>query len=97
MAKAGLTVTKSELINAPIINEFPMAVECRLVKFNEDGVCIGEIVNVSADESVLGEDGLIDPEKLQAITFDPVHNAYIKLGEKVGNAFFDGKAFKTLF
>lgn len=94
MAKAGLTVTKSKFVNAPIINEFPMTVECNLLKFNEDGICIGEIVNISADESVLGADGLIDPEKLEAITFDPVHNAYIKLGEKVGNAFSDGKRLK---
>lgn len=91
MTKAGLTTQKSDFVNAPIINEFPMAVECELLKFNEDGICIGKIVNISADESVLGEDGLIDPEKLQAITFDPVHNAYLKLGERVGNAFSDGK------
>lgn len=94
IAKAGLTTVKSEFVNAPIINEFPMTVECNLLKFNEDGICIGEIVNISADESVLGEDGLIDPEKLQAVTFDPVHNAYIKLGEKVGSAFSDGKKLK---
>ncbi|MBR3788612.1 MAG: flavin reductase family protein [Clostridia bacterium] len=91
MQKAGFTVTKSEFVNAPIINELPMAVECNLLKFNEDGICIGEIVNVSADESVLGDDGKIDPQKVQAITFDPIHNTYIKLGEKVGNAFSDGK------
>ncbi len=71
-----------------------MCVECKLIKFNEDGICIGEIVNVSADESVLGEDGMIDPSKLGAITFDPVHHSYITLGEKVGNAFADGKALK---
>jgi flavin reductase (DIM6/NTAB) family NADH-FMN oxidoreductase RutF len=91
MKKAGFTVTKSEFTNAPIINELPMSVECNLLKFNEDGICIGEIVNFSADERVLGEDGKIDPQKLEAITFDPVHNTYIKLGEKVGNAFLDGK------
>lgn len=91
MAKAGLTTQKSEFVNAPVINEFPMTIECELLKFNEDGICVGKIVNISADESVLGEDGLVDPEKLQAITFDPVHNAYLKLGEKVGNAFSDGR------
>ena len=94
MAKAGFTTTKSDFVNAPIINELPMSVECKLLKFNEDGICIGEIVNVSADESVLGEDGKIDPSKVEAITFDPVHNTYIKLGEKVGNAFSDGKKIK---
>ena len=94
MKKAGLTTVKSAFVNAPIINEFPMTIECKLLKFNEDGICIGEIVNVSADESVLGSDGQIDPEKLQAITYDPVHHTYIKLGEKVGNAFSDGKRIK---
>ncbi len=94
MAKSGLTTTKSEFVNAPIINEFLMTVECNLLKFNEDGICIGEIVNVSADESILGDDGKIDPQKLQPISFDPVHNTYIKLGEKVGNAFSDGNKLK---
>ena len=94
MQKSGLTTVKSAFVNAPVINEFPMAIECRLLKFNEDGICIGEIVNVSADESVLGEDGQIDPQKLDAITYDPVHHTYIKFGEKVGNAFSDGKKLK---
>jgi len=94
MKKAGLTTVRSAFVNAPIINEFPMTVECKLLKFNEDGICIGEIVNVSADTAVLGDDGLIDPEKLCAITYDPVHHTYIKLGEKVGNAFSDGKKLK---
>ena len=94
MKKAGFTVTKSDFVNAPIINELPMAVECKLLKFNEDGICIGEIVNISIDEKVLGEDGVVDPQKLEAITFDPYHNAYLKLGEKVGNAFSDGKKLK---
>lgn len=94
MEKAGLTTVRSAFVNAPIINEFPMTIECKLLKFNEDGICIGEIVNVSADKAVLGEDGQIDPAKLQAITYDPVHHTYIQLGEKVGNAFSDGKRLK---
>ena len=94
LAIAGFHAVKSEFVNAPMFDELPMAVECKLLKFNEDGICIGEIVNVSADESVLGEDGKIDPSKVEAITFDPVHNTYIKLGEKVGNAFSDGKKIK---
>ncbi len=91
LERAGLTTVKSAFVNAPIISEFPMTVECRLLKFNEDGICIGEIVNVSADESVLDANGQIDPERLEVITYDPIHHAYIKLGEKVGNAFSDGK------
>ena len=94
IAKAGFTTVKSEFVNAPVINELPMTVECKLIKFNEDGICIGEIVNVSADESVLGEDGKIDLSKLGAITFDPVHHSYITLGEKVGNAFKDGLSLR---
>ena len=85
VAKAGWHTTKSEFVDAPLIDELPMAVECRLV---------GEIVNVSADESVLDEDGKIDPDKLRPITFDPIHNAYRVLGEKVGNAFQDGAKLK---
>lgn len=91
MKKAGLSTVRSEFVNAPVINEFPMTVECELLKFNEDGICIGKIVNISADEKVLGDDGQIAPEKLEAITYDPVRHTYIKLGEKVGKAFSDGK------
>lgn len=94
MERAGFHTTKSEYVDAPIIDELPMALECRLVKVNEDGNIVGEIVNVSADESILGEDGAIDPAKLQVISYDPVHNAYLKLGEKVGNAFRDGAELK---
>lgn len=90
MERAGFHTVKSEYVNAPIIEELPMALECRLVKVNEDGNIIGEIVNVSADERVLGTDGLIDAAKVDAIAFDPVHNAYLRLGDKVGNAFRDG-------
>lgn len=85
LEKAGWHTTKSEFVDAPLIDELPMAVECRLV---------GEIVNVSADEAVLGEDGRIDPDKLRPITFDPIHNTYRVLGEKVGNAFRDGTKLK---
>ena len=95
VAKAGWHVTPSSFVDAPLIDELPMAVECRLVSYDPDSCClVGEIVNVSADESVLGVDGKIDPEKLRPITFDPIHNAYRVLGEKVGNAFRDGAKLK---
>ena len=94
MVKAGLTTTKSEYVNAPIINEFPMTVECKLLKFNEDGICIGEIVNISADESILDENGRIDVKKLDPIIYDGVTHAYWGFGEKVGQAFSDGKKIK---
>ena len=92
--KAGFHATKSELVNAPIIDELPMTVECRLLKFNEDGICIGEIVNVSADKSILDGDGKIDVKKLDPIIYDSVSHAYWGFGEKVGQAFFDGKKIK---
>ena len=90
MKKSGFTTTKSELVDAPIINELPLTLECKLIKFNEDGNVISEIINVSADESILNENGGIDSEKLDANIFDPANAAYLRLGEKVGNAFKDG-------
>jgi len=93
-AKAGFTATKSKHVNAPIINELPMSVECELKKFNEDGICIGKIVNVSAEESVLDEKGKIDAKKLNPICYDSATHAYWNLGEKVGQAFFDGNKIK---
>ncbi|SCY62812.1 flavin reductase family protein [Butyrivibrio sp. INlla14] len=94
LAKAGFTVTKSEKVDAPIINELPMAIECTLVSYDPStGHMVGEIVNVNADESVLA-DGKIDPKKLQPITFDPVNNTYVALGDVVGNAFKDGAKLK---
>ena len=95
LEKAGWHTTKSEFVDAPVIDELPMAVECRLVSYDPENCrLVGEIVNVSADESVLGADGKIDPDKLRPITFDPIHNAYRVLGEKVGNAFRDGAKLK---
>lgn len=93
-AKAGFTSTKSEYVNAPIINELPMTVECKLIKFNEDGICIGQIVNISADESILDEKGSIDAKKLDPIIYDGVTHAYWNIGDKVGKAFSDGKKIK---
>lgn len=94
MEKSGFTTTKSEFVDAPLINELPLALECKLIKFNEDGNVIGEIVNVSADESILDAEGKIDAVKLDAIIFDPANAAYLRLGEKVGNAFADGNKLK---
>jgi flavin reductase (DIM6/NTAB) family NADH-FMN oxidoreductase RutF len=94
-ARAGFHASKSEFVDAPLIDELPMAVECKLISYNPETCClIGEIVNVSADESVLNETGKVDPAKLKPITFDPMNNAYLVLGEKVGNAFKDGTAMR---
>lgn len=94
LEKAGFHTTKSGFVNAPIIEELPVALECEFVKVNEDGNIIGQIVNISADESVLGEDGKIDAQKLQAISFDPCSNTYRELGGVVGKAFSDGLKLK---
>jgi len=89
--KAGFHVTKSEFVNAPLFDELPMALECKLVSFDPDTeLMVGEIVNISVDEAVLGENGKIDPDKLRPISYDPVNNHYRVLGEQVGNAFKDG-------
>lgn len=94
LAKAGLHTTRSEAVDAPLIDEFPIAMECRLIKVSEDGNIIGQIVGISADEKVLGADGKIDAAKLQAISFDPCGNTYMKMGEVVGKAFQDGGKLK---
>lgn len=95
LAKAGFHTTKSEFVDAPLIDELAMAVECRLVSYDPESCrLVGEIVNISVDESVLTPEGKVDVAKLAPITFDPISNAYHKLGEKVGDAFRDGMKLK---
>ncbi|MBE6627205.1 MAG: flavin reductase family protein [Ruminococcaceae bacterium] len=95
MIRAGFHCIKSEFIDAPIIQELPMAIECTLVSYDEESCrLVGKIVNVSADECVLKEDGRIDPSKLRPITYDSMNQAYLVIGEKVGNAFRDGVKLK---
>lgn len=91
LEKAGFTTTKSEFVDAPVINELPMVLECELLSYDETNGCmVGNIINMAADESVL-TDGKIDVSKLQPITYDSVNHKYIQLGQVVGNAFSDGK------
>ena len=92
--KAGFHTEKAEFVDAPVILELPMTVECSLISYDPETCRLtGEIVNVSADERILDGDGKIDPAKLDPIVFDPVNNVYLKLGEKAGNAFKDGMKF----
>lgn len=94
-AKAGFHATKSQFVDAPLIDELPMALECELISYDPESCrLVGRIVNVSADESVLGDNGKVDVSKLQPITFDPMNNHYLVLGEKVGQAFHDGVSLK---
>lgn len=94
-AKAGFHATKSEFVDAPVIDELSVALECKLIEYNPE-TCIlrGEIVNVSVDERVLDENGKVDAAKVEPIIFDPFNNEYLKIGEKVGDAFAEGKKLK---
>lgn len=95
LAHAGLHTTKSEFVDAPVIDEFPLALECKLLSYDpETHYMFGEIVNVAADESILDENGVIDAGKLKPIVFDMAASAYWSLGEKVGKAFSDGSKLK---
>lgn len=93
--KAGFHAVKSEFVDAPLIAELPMALECEVISYDEE-TCrlVGRIVNVGAEESVLGENGKVDVHKLQPITYDPMNHHYLVLGEKVGQAFHDGMVLK---
>ena len=92
LKNTGWQILPSETVDAPLFQELPMALECKVKSFS-DGILVGEIVNVSADESVV-TDGKIDLKKLKPIAFDPCNYAYVALGEKVGNAFEDGAKLK---
>ena len=95
IAKCGWTAEKSELVNAPLFKELPLTLECKLKSYDKD-TCrlVGEIVNISADESILDDKGRISLEKFFPITYDPVGHTYRTLGDVVGKAFSDGKNLK---
>lgn len=94
--KSGLTAVKSDNVDAPIINEFPICMECKFIEYQSDefgiGV-IGKVVNITADESVMVGDN-IDMSLVNAIAFDPYTHGYYKVTERVGNAFKDGLQLK---
>ena len=95
-ARSGLTASKAETVDAPVINEFPICLECRFIEYqnNEYGCgVIGKVVSVTADERVL-TDGKVDMTKVDAIAFDPYTYGYYKVTERVGNAFQDGAKLK---
>lgn len=88
-AWGGVHVTPSKYVDAPIIEEYPLTLECTVESF-EDGNLIGNVVNVSIDEDYLDENGKIDVDKMEIIAFDMINNTYRVLGENVGKAFKDG-------
>ena len=92
--KAGWTAVKSENVDAPLFNELPLALECKLISYDEESCrLVGEIVNVCADERIL-TDGKVDLSKFSPITYDTVNHDYLTLGDKVGKAFSDGLKLK---
>ena len=93
-AKSGLSAEKSAFVNAPVIPEFPVTMECELAEIVDTEnlhAVVGKIVNVSADEKVLGKDGKVDPSKLGALIFDQFRSGYLVAGEQVGKAWNAGK------
>ncbi|MDO4177845.1 MAG: flavin reductase family protein [Phascolarctobacterium sp.] len=94
VARAGFTTTKAPHVNAPIINELPLTLECKLLKILEDELYLAEIVNVSVEENVLDEAGKLSYDKFHPIIFDAFGHNYYAIGEKAGNAFSDGVKLK---
>ena len=98
MSKTGWTAVKAENVNAPVFADFPMTMECRIkekMDESEEGYYIlAEVVNILVDEKYLDAAGNPDVAKMNLITYEPVSHSYFALGEKVGNAFSDGKKLK---
>lgn len=95
-AKSGMTFTKSDLVDAPIINEFPIALECEFIEYQNDATgigVIGKVLRTSVEENLL-KDGKVDIDALEAIAFDPYTHGYYKVGGRIGEAFKDGLKIK---
>lgn len=91
--RSGLHAAKSTRVDAPVVQEFPLTLECRVVELQNTSYgfrVLGEIVNVLADEAVLDEKGRVDPAKLNAFVFDQFQSGYYAVGEKVGQAWNSG-------
>ena len=95
-AKSGMSYVKSELVDAPVIRELPIAIECEFVEYQggDTGIgVIGKVLRTSAEERVM-KDGKVDIDALEAISFDPYTHGYYKVGGRVGEAFKDGLKLK---
>lgn len=96
LKKSGLTASRAEMVDAPVINEFPLCLECQFIEYqNNNYGCgvIGKVVNVTADERVM-PDGKLDMSLVNAIAFDPYTHGYYRVTERVGEAFKDGLKLK---
>ena len=95
IAKVGWHTSKSDLVDAPLFEELPFCLECKLKSYDKESCrMVGEIVNVCADERILDKNGKIDLLKFRPITYNPDANTYVALGATVGKAFSDGKNIK---
>lgn len=96
-SRTGMKAVKSSRVDAPIVLDYPLTLECRVVELqhtiNGGFRVLGEIVNVIADSEILDEKGNVDPTKLNAVLFDPFQNGYYKIGEKIGQAWSDGRKY----
>ena len=91
VAKVGFTFTPSPNVDAPVIKEYPLTLECKVVSWS-GGILIGEVMNMSADESIL-TNGKVDLDKLQPVVFDAASMTYRAIGKVVGKAWGEGKKF----
>ena len=94
LEKSGFHVTKSEFVNAPLIEELPVSMDCELADIidTEDVYAmVGKIVNICAEDRVIGEDGKVNPDQIHALIFDQFRNGYYAVGEMVGQAWNAGK------
>lgn len=94
-ARSGMHAVKSSRVDAPVVEEYPLTLECKVVEFQESASglrVLGEIVNTLVDESVLDKEGIVDPAKLNAFVFDTFQHGYYAVGEKVGQAWESGEA-----
>ena len=89
--KTGMHAIKSEHVNAPIIEEYPICMECKAVEIDGEYGVLGEIVNLSIDEKYLDENGKPDIAKMNTIAYAPLTHGYYEVTKKVGQAFSDGK------
>ena len=97
---SGYHAVKSSKVNAPVIDEFPVCMECELAEIVETEnmfAVVGKIINVNADEKVLSDNGKVDPLKLNALIFDQFQSGYYVSTEKVGQAWNAGKELMMKF
>ena len=98
MQKTGWTAVKAEKVDAPVFTDFPLTLQCRIKEklYESETGCyiVAEIVDIVCRDEYLADDGKPDMERMHLITFDPIHNGYVELGQRVGNAFCDGKNLK---